>query len=292
MKQIPCFFAPSYCPSLPDPNAAHFARISLLQQLLARECHWHWMTPSPITVQDLATVHEPAYVDAMCAGIAPLSRSANLKWSKPLVQAAMAMVGGQLQGAGAALAHGVALNLAIGFHHAFPAYGGGFCVFNGLAAVAALHPMRRILVLDCDEHGGDGTAAFANQLDNLRSISIFGTRFGLRTNANTLALRVPVSERTDQAYLETLEQALDQALLQSPDLVLYQAGVDMHENDPKATLKLAGTTLKRRDELVFRTLKAAGIPMLCSFAGGYQSPEIIAELYFETTRLLAKTWIG
>jgi acetoin utilization deacetylase AcuC-like enzyme len=289
--QIPCFYAPSYCPAAPDPNAAHFARIALLQQMLAKQSHWRWCAATPISMQALEAVHAPHYVRAMCEGIAPLARSANLAWSQPLIDAAMAMVGGQLQGASTALAHGVALNLAIGFHHAFPAYGGGYCVFNGLAAVAALNPTRRILVLDCDEHGGDGTAAFANQLANLSTISIFGTRFGLQTNANTLALRVPVSEHTDQTYLETLAQALDHALVQCPDLVLYQAGVDMHQHDPKATLKLSDATLKRRDRMVFSTLKAAGIPLLCSFAGGYQSPQTIAALYFETTQLLAATWL-
>jgi acetoin utilization deacetylase AcuC-like enzyme len=106
-----------------------------------------------------------------------------------------------------------------------------------------------------------------------------------------LALRVPVSERTDQAYLETLAQALDHVLVRRPDLVLYQAGVDMHQDDPKATLKLTGETLKRRDQRVFSTLKAADIPLLCSFAGGYQSPQTIAALYFETARLLATSWL-
>jgi acetoin utilization deacetylase AcuC-like enzyme len=291
MTTITSVYSTSYCPLPPDPSAAHFARIAVLRQLLDNAAPWRWVTPSPITVQQLETVHAPHYVRAMCEGVGALARSAHLQWTESLIQTARAMLGGQLLGAEAALSEGVAMNLAIGFHHAFPAYGGGFCVFNGLAAVAALNPTRRILVLDCDEHGGDGTAAFAEQLQNLHTVCIFGTRFGLRTNARNLALRVPLSAHTDRTYLETLAQALDHILAQRPDLVLYQAGVDMHELDPKATLKLKSETLKRRDDLVFGTLKAAGIPLLCSFAGGYQSPQATAALYFETAQQLARHFL-
>ena len=68
-----------------------------------------------------------------------------------------------------------------GFHHAHPDTGGGFCVFNGLALVAHARPTLKVAVLDCDEHGGDGTEAFAKRLINLHTFSVFGSRFGVRS---------------------------------------------------------------------------------------------------------------
>jgi acetoin utilization deacetylase AcuC-like enzyme len=64
----------------------------------------------------------------------------------------------------------------------------------------------------------------------------------------------------------------------------------MHELDPKATLKLPSATIERRDLQVFRTLRAAKIPLLCSLAGGYQSPEKTAALYFASAASLARVY--
>ncbi len=58
-----------------------------------------------------------------------------------------------------ALQKGIAANVAQGFHHAVYEYGGSFCTFNGLAFVAQQNPNKKIFVLDCDQHGGNGTAS-------------------------------------------------------------------------------------------------------------------------------------
>jgi acetoin utilization deacetylase AcuC-like enzyme len=47
-----------------------------------------------------------------------------------------------------------------GFHHAGWAHGGGFCTFNGLMVTAAAlraEGARKVGILDCDMHDGDGT---------------------------------------------------------------------------------------------------------------------------------------
>jgi len=107
----------------------------------------------------------------------PLANSAYLPWSTLLVNACLHMLGGQLLGAQLALAHGRCINLACGFHHAHPNTGGGFCLFNGLALVAHAFPQLKIAVLDCDEHGGDGTEAFAQRLSNLHTFSVFAVAY-------------------------------------------------------------------------------------------------------------------
>jgi acetoin utilization deacetylase AcuC-like enzyme len=61
------------------------------------------------------------------------------------------------------MAHGFAANSAGGSHHALAGTGAGYCVFNDLA-IAAVRLVEeghaeRVLVVDCDVHQGDGTAA-------------------------------------------------------------------------------------------------------------------------------------
>ena len=63
----------------------------------------------------------------------------------------------------AALADGVAVNLAGGTHHAFRDRGEGYCVFNDAAVAArtlqAEGLVERVAIVDCDVHQGNGTAA-------------------------------------------------------------------------------------------------------------------------------------
>lgn len=138
------------------------------------------------SIQDYwCELHDARYVEAVVHGQMPLAGSAYLPWSNALVDSCLHMLGGQMLAAQLAISHGLAINLACGFHHAHPDRGGGYCVFNGLALVAQQHPMWRVTVLDCDEHGGDGTEAFCALLPNLSAISIFGTRFGFRRHAES-----------------------------------------------------------------------------------------------------------
>jgi len=76
-----------------------------------------------------------------------------------------------------------------------------------------------------------------------------------------------------------LDQALDEILALGCDLVIYQAGMDSHEHDPRATLKVNAATLARRDQIVFATFKKAQIPILGVLAGAYQGPQQVAEMY-------------
>lgn len=280
MSQLPVIFHPDYVPE----GLSHFDRLRAVADLVAQENLGVLIAPQPLAASGLQGLHDNAYVSAVLTGEMPLARSAYLPWSPGLVRSALLMLGGQLLGAQLAQTHGICINLACGFHHAHPARGGGFCIFNGLALVAHAFPALRVSVLDCDEHGGDGTEAFTQILPNLSATSLFGSRFGLRGTGKSRALRVPVGADIDvnALYLEVLEQAISEVLEEAPDLVLYQAGMDLHEHDPRATLKVSAHTLMRRDTLVLSSFKKAGIPVLVVMAGAYQSPDKVATLYRQT----------
>ena len=75
--------------------------------------------------------------------------------------------GGSILTGRKALEHGIATHIGGGFHHAFASHGEGFCLINDVAiAIRVLLSeglVERVLVVDCDVHHGNGTAAiFAN----------------------------------------------------------------------------------------------------------------------------------
>lgn len=281
-----------YSPAYQRSRLAHFERLERAHAMGLSAGVVRVHEPDALDPEALRELHSPRYVDAVVRGEMPLAGSAYLPWSTALVDACLFMLGGQLLAARLALSQGLAINLACGFHHAHPDRGGGYCVFNGLALVAQQHPAWRVTVLDCDEHGGDGTEAFCALLPNLSAISIFGTRFGLRGGTRSRAFSVPredVAGVSAEDYLAVLDQALSLILDEAPTIVLYQASADSHIDDPKATLRLSSETLAERDWRVFRALRAAGIPVLVTMAGGYQHPDVVAGLYAQTITLAAKS---
>src|SRR5438105_13799827 len=80
----------------------------------------------------------------------------------------------------AALAEGVAVNLAGGTHHAFADAGEGYCVFNDSAiaarAIQAEGAARRVVVIDTDVHQGNGTAAILRGDPTVFTFSIHGAK--------------------------------------------------------------------------------------------------------------------
>ena len=133
---------------------------------------------------DLLLVHTSEYVSAVTEGTlgAAELRRIGFPWSEHLVERSYRAVGGTCEAAAAALRDGVAINLAGGTHHAFAAYGEGFCVFNDVAvALRRLQRLGRIgraAVIDLDVHQGNGTHAIFNGDRSVFTFSMHGTPNG------------------------------------------------------------------------------------------------------------------
>lgn len=227
--------------------------------------------PQPVGRAELDQIHDPAYVHSILSGKGPLSKCAFGYWSEDYRDGVLAINGGNLLAARLALEDGIAANVAQGFHHAAPPNGGGYCTFNGLALVASCHPEIEVFVLDCDEHGGDGTAEFTKTLPNLFNFSICGTGMAAFEGPQSIVRRVlPRDEKQAHQYLR---EALDLICDRCPGLVIYQAGMDPHLDDPLSRSKMSGEFLAARDEFVMKTLLIElGIPFFFVLAGGYQEP--------------------
>ena len=232
--------------------------------------------PQPIALGDILRVHTPAYVHAFINGT--LERKAMLRlglpWSQELVHRAFAVIGGTLGAARAALRDGIAANLAGGTHHAFADHGEGYCVFNDLVIV--LRRLRadgcisRALIIDLDVHQGNGTAALCQTDPDTFTFSMHGeNNYPAHKEQSSWDIALP-DGTTDEQYLGLLEESLPVLLQQArPDLILYQAGVDVLRGDRfgKLTLSMAG--VGERDRFVCAYARRAGIPLVVTLGGGY-----------------------
>ncbi len=232
--------------------------------------------PQPIALGDILRVHTPAYVHAFINGT--LERKAMLRlglpWSQELVHRAFAVIGGTLGAARAALRDGIAANLAGGTHHAFADHGEGYCVFNDLVIV--LRRLRadgcisRALIIDLDVHQGNGTAALCQTDPDTFTFSMHGeNNYPAHKEQSSWDIALP-DGTTDEQYLGLLEESLPVLLQQArPDLILYQAGVDVLRGDRFGKLALSMAGVGERDRFVCAFARRAGIPLVVTLGGGY-----------------------
>jgi acetoin utilization deacetylase AcuC-like enzyme len=226
------------------------------------------------TVEDLCRSHDPTYVRGVLSRELPNgfgNRRGDVARSLPWTTGAM------LAAAGEALRSGVACAPVGGFHHARYAVGGGFCTFNGLTVTASAllseGLVRRIMILDCDQHFGDGTEEILERLDLSSAVenASFGRWFGDPPDAD--------------AYLARLREHVSR--FADFDLVLYQAGADVHIEDPLGGV-LTTEQMIERDRIVFEAARRAGVPIAWNLAGGYQEPlSRVIELHVNTLRCCA-----
>jgi acetoin utilization deacetylase AcuC-like enzyme len=215
---------------------------------------WHAVTPA--TVEELSLAHDPAYVTAVLDGTAENgfgNTRADVARSLPFTTGAM------MNAAAAALERGVACAPVSGFHHAGHAAGGGFCTFNGLM-VTALKLIRagrvkKVLILDLDQHYGNGTDEIKRTLNIGKEIvnATFGRWYGRPADAQKYLARLGVAAKRFPEF----------------DLILYQAGADLHVDDPLGGV-LDSDQMRERDRIVFEAARTSGVPIAWNLAGGYQ----------------------
>ena len=254
--------------------------------------------PEAMPVRWLEAAHEPTYVAAvMAARVSPeIERRIGFAVTAEVARRAVLSPGGTWLAAKLALKHGYAANAAGGSHHALPDRGAGYCVFNDLA-VAALRVLgegdaRRILIVDCDVHQGDGTAVILAGREDVATLSIHAEKnFPVRKARSTVD--VGLADGTgDEDYLAALAAALD-AMIDGfrPDLILYQAGVDVHVDDKLGRLALTDQGIAARDALVAGRARTLGIPLASAMGGGYgDDVHAVAARHAATMRNLAAAY--
>lgn len=280
---LPLVYHPNYTIPFPDGHRFPMSKFRLLAETLRDQgilTDDNQYQPTPLSLATLMEAHDKEYVQRFIRGelSSAEQKEIGLPWSEWLVERTLRSVSGTILTSELALKHGLACHLAGGTHHAYPKYGTGFCIFNDLA-VAALALMnsgkaKKILILDCDVHQGDGTIAFFDNSTDIIPVS-WHCDENYPQVKQTGGINITIPKGTnDDAYLSILKETLPVILAEhQPDFVFYDAGVDVHKDDRLGYVNLTDEGILARDTYIIDTCVTLNIPTACVIGGGYDRQE-------------------
>lgn len=296
MRFLPAvYWNPAFCHPLPQDHRFPMQKYQLIPERLAVEGlidHRSLKTPEAIDESYILLAHESKFWQRLSN--AKLSsgeiRRIGFPMSPELVWRERLIAGASLQGAIDALQYGIAFNTAGGTHHAGPSHSEGYCLLNdaAIAALGVLHLQlcKKVLIADLDVHQGNGTAEICRSHPNIFTFSMHAKKaYPLRKQDSDLDISLE-PETNDQTYLQLLTAALlqiEQRFL--PDLVIFNAGVDVLATDALGGLKLSMQGCEARDSTLFSWCSERKIPVLCVMGGGYSSDlHTVVDAHIQTYR--------
>lgn len=300
-RKLPVAYHPAYhCPGATRMTSTRkqkevFERARELGLVRAGE-----VIESPLApVAELELAHDPDYVRAVLAGEPrDVAQSQGFDWSPELAELVRRTAGGQREACRAALEGGVAFNLASGAHHAGRATGGGFCTFNFLVtaprALMQERKLERVLVLDLDEHQGNGTFGLVHSDRRFFCFDVSGSPFGVPPHRGPDGVYAVLEAGRALAQYRALLAELPGVVERfRPDLIEYQAGMDCWEKDPLASVPgLDAAFLAERDAFVLELARDARVPIVVNLAGGYvgEGEPRTVDLHVETLRVARRVY--
>ncbi|HSB17507.1 MAG TPA: histone deacetylase [Bryobacteraceae bacterium] len=235
-----------------------------------------FVAPEPAPEQDLVLVHDEGWIQRLRTGTLSFHEILKLEvpYSRQMVNAFWLAAGGTTLAARLALRDGLGFNIGGGFHHAFHGHGEGFCAVNDVAiAIRRLEREGRIeraMVVDCDVHHGNGTAALFASDRKVFTLSIHQlNNYPAEKPPSDIDINLP-DQAGDEEYLDELRKHYVPAVASfQPQLVIYVAGADPYYQDQLGGLALTMAGLKQRDRLVIEMALRHGAAVAVTLAGGY-----------------------
>jgi acetoin utilization deacetylase AcuC-like enzyme len=253
----------------------------------------NFLRPRPAPDEDVLLVHTVRYLRRVKTGTMSHAelRALEIRYSPELVRFALLSVGGTVLAARKALECGLAVHLGGGFHHAFPDHGEGFCLLNDVAVGARKmieeKLARKVMIVDCDLHQGNGTAAALTGRKDIFTFSIHQMDiYPTEKPLSTVDIGL-MSGDGDAPYLAELGAHIPRIYIEfRPDLVIYLAGADPYEKDQLGGLSLTKAGLKERDKVVIENARRLGIPVAVVLAGGYAAEiKDTVDIHLNTVRI-------
>ncbi|MBI1898648.1 MAG: histone deacetylase [Acidobacteria bacterium] len=268
-------------------------RERMLSEGFAREADF--IQPEAAGDEDMLLVHTEDWITRLRAGRLRFEEILRLEipYSEAMVRGFWLATGGTILAARLALRDRLGFNIGGGFHHAYAGHGEGFCAVNDVAV--ALRRLQhdgaigRAMVVDCDVHHGNGTAAIFAADPSVLTLSIHQwNNYPEDKPDSTVDIHLNDFVGDDE-YLARLRGALLAALDDfRPALVMFVAGADPYKEDQLGGLSLTLDGLAARDRLVIGSALDRSIPVAIVLAGGYAANvEDTVAIHCQTARSAA-----
>lgn len=279
MIQIPVIYNENYDINVPEGHRFNGTKFSKLVSQLKQSDFYqriHLYHSSPVRYRDVLRTHAIDYVQRVVQKSLSQDevRQINLPIDNQLVKRSFLALNGTFTTARKALEEGIACHAAGGTHHAHYSNGLGYCIFNDLAFTALNlieHGLvEKVLILDLDVHQGDGTIDICNGKTGIYTCSLHCEQnFPFQKRQGTLDVALN-SHLEDTAYLDKLHSTFKYISKDfTPDIVLYDAGVDVFSGDQLGNLNLTLEGILKRDCAVLEYFKNRNTPIATVIGGGY-----------------------
>jgi acetoin utilization deacetylase AcuC-like enzyme len=188
-------------------------------------------------------------------------------------------------------------------HHARPAQGMGFCLFNSIAIAARYaqrrHGLERVLIVDWDVHHGNGTQDIFYEDGSVFFFSTHqspwypGTGKEWETGEGkgkdtTLNCPFPAGSGREEILSAFREKLAPAARAFRPDLVLVSAGFDSRRGDPLGQFLLTDDDFREMTEMLLELADVSANGRVISLLeGGYSLAGLAAgvQAHVEALRL-------
>lgn len=182
-------------------------------------------------------------------------------------------------------------------HHATSDVAMGFCFFNNIALAAELFledlsKKHRVLILDIDQHHGNGTQdIFYNRQDVLYMSLHCNPKYSFPGTGEPLELgkgkglgysiNIPLPfETDDDSYMNAFDQiVLPIAKFYDPEIILISMGFDALLGDPYGELGLTPNGFFRIGSRIAQLKKGCKNRVACILEGGYKYEDLGEAIY-------------
>lgn len=272
-------FHPKYDAQFPASHRFPMSKYSILARTLKQSVYQSrlkWHTPPFPKAAIFDQAHDADYVRQVYELSVPIMVEKQIGFSvtEAVAHRALFATSGTLLAAELALKEGIAGNLAGGSHHAQFLHGAGFCTFNDVAVTAIRllqnQQIKNAIILDLDVHQGDGTASILKDWPQLKTISLHCVQnYPFEKARSDIDIGFEKGTKNEE-YLDVLHYVLEEHIIsQRPDIVFYNAGVDVHKLDRLGKLMLDDDGLFAREKMVLEALYKEQIPVCIVIGGGY-----------------------
>jgi len=255
------------------------------------------LPPKRPSNEELLKIITPEYLDDLL-NLRTTARTfpSEMPVNKDIIDAQMLCCGGSFLAAQTALKEGACYHIGGGFHHAFPEHAEGFCYLNDVVFGAVMmleQGVKKVAVMDCDLHQGNGTAKFFENEERVFTFSMHQEHLYPVKQRSRLDIGLDNGVH-DEEYLDKLESAVKIIYREfAPQCVIYLAGADPYIFDQLGSLDLTIEGLRKRDELVIKGAREKNIPVSVVLGGGYaEDVDDTVEIHCNTARVLNdySTW--